>query len=179
MILKTSPTLNISVDDNTWKIERKAMMMASTSVTEFKLGEEFTEKMMSGLETKVTLIMTSRGHSGIWGWDSQFRGGGERVGGGYSFLGERVWGGYHFFELGITKLLSIKLFGALSGQRRHKNAQKSLKAAVWDHFELILVTFSYFFAIFAFFRRYCLFFLLTGEFFERVGGVFHFLRGPP
>jgi hypothetical protein len=41
------------------KIERKSMM--STSVTEFLLGELFTEKMDSSLETKMTLFMTSRG----------------------------------------------------------------------------------------------------------------------
>jgi hypothetical protein len=39
------------------------------------------------------------------------------------------------------KILPFEHFWALFGQRRHKNDQKSLKQAVWDHFEIILVTF--------------------------------------
>jgi hypothetical protein len=55
------------------------------------------------------------------------------------------------------------------GHKRHGNAQKSLKQAVWDHFELILGTlgtcdFSPFSPYFG-----C-FFYLIGEKFKRVVG---------
>ena len=52
MILKTSPGLTITVDDDgLWRIERKSMM--STNAVEFRLdGEEFIEKMSSGVETR-------------------------------------------------------------------------------------------------------------------------------
>ena len=55
MILKSSPSLTVSVDEEgLWRIERKSMM--STNTVEFKLGEEFIEKMSSGVETKSTAV---------------------------------------------------------------------------------------------------------------------------
>ena len=52
MILKTSPGLTVTVDDDgLWRIERKSMM--STNAVEFRLdGVEFIEKMSSGVETR-------------------------------------------------------------------------------------------------------------------------------
>ena len=56
MILKSSPSLTVSVDeDGVWRIERKAML--STNAVEFKLGEEFIEKTPSGVETKSTAVV--------------------------------------------------------------------------------------------------------------------------
>jgi len=56
MILKTSPSLTVTVDeDGLWRIERKSMM--SANAVEFRLnGEEFTEKMSSGVETKSVAV---------------------------------------------------------------------------------------------------------------------------
>ena len=56
MILKTSPSLTVTVDeDGLWRIERKSMM--STGAVEFRVnGEEFTEKMSSGVETKSVAV---------------------------------------------------------------------------------------------------------------------------
>ena len=61
MILKTSPGLTVTVDDDgLWRIERKSMM--STNAVEFRLdGEEFTEKMSSGVETREQIQQMNTG----------------------------------------------------------------------------------------------------------------------
>jgi hypothetical protein len=103
------------------------------------------------------------------GGDRQFRGGDVRVGG--SLFSRRKGRGYRFFQLGRRIYTHLDHFLELLGHRRHRNAQKSLKQAVWDHFELILGTFCDFFHFHLFSLILVDFFYLIGELFERVGGT--------
>jgi hypothetical protein len=94
----------------------------------------------------VRQFLYTQHHSGIWGGiegGTDSSGGDKRVEGGHPFIGERV-GGVPLFSSGEEEYCHLEHFGALLGHKRHKNAQKSLIQAVWDHFELILGTFGNF-----------------------------------
>jgi hypothetical protein len=95
----------------------------------------------------------------------QFRWGVRRVGGGHHFFGQRVGGVTTFFSLEERTYCQVRAFLGIFNHRLHRNAQKSLKQAVFEHFELIIGMFGKFFPIF---RLFWLIFLFNTRICGRV-----------